>query len=122
MSPEEIGKTAGVPVLKSLPSDYRAVIHAINRGLSLWESAPRSPVTRAMFNLAETLCGGETAPNGRKPGKKGLFRLCRRAPEKLFPRTSLSRRGDLTPDRKKAPCESSPLDVDALSAEGITNQ
>ena len=103
MSPEEIGKTVGIPVLKSLPSDYRAVIHAINRGLSLWECAPRSPVTRAMFNLAETLCGGETAPSRRKPGKKGLFRLCRQTPEKRFSR--MSRKGDLTPSPGEAPCE-----------------
>jgi pilus assembly protein CpaE len=103
MSPEEIGKTAGVPVLKSLPSDYRPVIHAINRGLSLWESAPRSPVTRAMFNLAETLCGGKTAPSRRKPGKKGVFRLWRKTPEKLF--SKMSRKGDLTPGPGEAPCE-----------------
>ncbi len=74
--PEEIGKTVGLPVLRALPSDYRAVIHAINRGLSLWEYAPRSPVTRAMVALAQDLTGGEAATNGNKPKKtKGLFQF-----------------------------------------------
>ncbi|MFQ5692129.1 MAG: CpaE family protein [Nitrospinota bacterium] len=74
VTPQEVEKTLGVPVLMSLPSDYRQVMPAINRGLSLWEYAPRSPVTRAIYTLAQKLTGADGGRNGHRP-TTGRFRF-----------------------------------------------
>jgi pilus assembly protein CpaE len=67
---EDVESALGMPVLMTLPSDYRQVMFAINRGLSLLECAPRSPATRAIVTLAQKLCRNGAARSGQKGKKK----------------------------------------------------
>ncbi|MBW1991113.1 MAG: AAA family ATPase [Deltaproteobacteria bacterium] len=57
------------PVFATLPSDYNALIEAINQGLSLDAVAPRSKLWRGLQNLARELISRH---EGEQP--KGFFR------------------------------------------------
>ncbi len=71
---EDIKKALDLPVFMSLPEDYREVIKASNRGLSLWEYAPRAEITQGILDLGKmlTLTDGET-PKRQGKRKFGLF-------------------------------------------------
>lgn len=75
VSAADVERTLGLPVLMTLPSDYRQVMPAMNRGLSLWEYAPRSPVTRAIFALAQELAGVDGERKARGPRKRAFLGL-----------------------------------------------
>lgn len=68
---EDVAKAFELPVSMVLPDDYREVTKAANRGLSLWEYAPRSELTRELITLARKLTGEE----GEEPKRKRRFRF-----------------------------------------------
>ncbi len=75
VSTEEVEKALQLPVFMAFPSDYRQVVPTINRGLSLWEYAPRSQVTRAILGLAQKLSGTTEAKDGKRRKEKRRFHL-----------------------------------------------
>ncbi len=66
---EDIKKALDLPVFISLPEDYREVTKASNRGLSLWECAPRAEITQGLLNLGKML----TLTDEEKPKRKRKF-------------------------------------------------
>ncbi|MFQ5915253.1 MAG: AAA family ATPase [Nitrospinota bacterium] len=72
---QEVEKALERPIFMLLPSDYRQVMRAINRGLSLWEYAPRSQVTRSVLTLAQKLSTANDVPDAdtQKKKKRGWF-------------------------------------------------
>jgi pilus assembly protein CpaE len=62
---EVIEDTVGLPVRAVVGNDYKALSRAINRGVLLWEEAPRSPVARDVEALAALVCGVEAPAPGR---------------------------------------------------------
>jgi pilus assembly protein CpaE len=59
---EVIEETVGIPVGATVGNDFSGLSRAVNRGVLLWEEAPRSPVVRDVEALAATI-----APNRAKP-------------------------------------------------------
>lgn len=54
-----------------VPNDYRTTVSAVNRGISVAEVAPRSPVARAFADLAQELhgwCGAAPPPEPEDSG------------------------------------------------------
>ena len=66
---EEVEKALG-PVFVAVPSDYRQVMRSLNRGLPLWEYAPRAQVTRSLLTLANKLAGTDGLKGGKKRKRK----------------------------------------------------
>ncbi|MCX5799837.1 MAG: AAA family ATPase [Candidatus Eisenbacteria bacterium] len=68
------------PIFWRIPNDYGSVSNSINTGVPLLESAPQSPVTQNLRELAATLSGGsaERGSDEVAPKKGGLARLLRR--------------------------------------------
>jgi pilus assembly protein CpaE len=62
-----IEETVGLPVVAVVGNDFQALSRAVNRGVLLWDEAPRSPVVRDVERLAELL-----APT-RAPQAKASF-------------------------------------------------
>ena len=52
---EDAEKVLGYKVLLAIPNDYNEVIASINKGLPVVNSAPRSPVSKSIVQLAELL-------------------------------------------------------------------
>ncbi|MFQ5896086.1 MAG: CpaE family protein [Nitrospinota bacterium] len=73
---DEVEKTLGYPISAQVPDDSQGVTTSINRGLTLWETDPRSPVSLALADLAVKLAGGEVAAAPAKR-RRGLFSLLR---------------------------------------------
>ncbi|MGE4292477.1 MAG: CpaE family protein [Desulfovibrio sp.] len=61
----------------SLPDDYAAVLAAMNQGRALAETAPKSPLTRAVERLARDLAGRDARQAGNISGR-ALFGFLRR--------------------------------------------
>lgn len=57
ITPEVIQDTVGLPVAHTLSNDFAATIEAINRGLLLYDVAPRSKLTKDMEMLAPVVAG-----------------------------------------------------------------
>ncbi|MFQ5912135.1 MAG: AAA family ATPase [Nitrospinota bacterium] len=77
---KDVEKTLDQPIFMFLPSD-RHVMRATNQGLSLWEFAPRSQITRSILFLAQKLSmTGDKSKKERKKKKISLssFRALRR--------------------------------------------
>lgn len=55
ITPEAAGNTIGRMVALTIPSDRPAALNAINRGLPLLLSAPRSPMIRPILDLEKTI-------------------------------------------------------------------
>jgi pilus assembly protein CpaE len=56
-------------IRRTIPNDYRTTMSAINQGKTLWEVAPRTPITRSIQELALTLARKE----GNEEKKRGLL-------------------------------------------------
>lgn len=67
---DDMEKALGQPVFWRVPNDYRTTLTAINQGKTLLAAAPKSPVTRALTELAESL-----APAPEPEGKRRRFGL-----------------------------------------------
>lgn len=73
MTLEAVEKTLGIKVFWTLPNDYPTAIAALNQGLSILESDPRSEIGRSYQGLAnavmETIYYPQRAEGeGKKPG------------------------------------------------------
>jgi pilus assembly protein CpaE len=66
---QSIGDNLGIPVQTTVANDYRAMIGAINRGVLLAKSAPRSRATDDLRKLANAVAGGLS-----RPRRAGLLR------------------------------------------------
>jgi pilus assembly protein CpaE len=60
----------GVPVYWRTPSDYQAVVSAINTGKPVVTAAPRSKFARNVRQLAESLAGSVPGPKGTSASKR----------------------------------------------------
>ncbi len=60
----------GVPVYWRTPSDYQAVVSAINTGKPVVTAAPRSKFARNLRQLAESLAGSTHGPKGTSASKR----------------------------------------------------
>lgn len=60
----------GVPVYWRTPSDYQAVVSAINTGKPVVTAAPRSKFARNVRQLAESLAGSAPGPKGTSASKR----------------------------------------------------
>jgi pilus assembly protein CpaE len=67
ITPEVIAETVGLPVVHTLSNDFAAAIESINRGLLLYDVAPRSKLTKDIELLAPLLAG-QPRDGGRRPG------------------------------------------------------
>jgi pilus assembly protein CpaE len=67
ITPEVITETVGLPVAHTLSNDFAAAIESINRGLLLYDLAPRSKLTRDIELLAPLLAGRKR-DGERRPG------------------------------------------------------
>ena len=66
---EVIEETVGLPVAATVGNDFSGLARSVNRGVLLWDEAPRSPVARDVEALATTI-----APGGaRAPAAASLF-------------------------------------------------
>ena len=67
LSVEHVEATLKMKVNYQIPDDWKAVSSAVNMGVPLAESAPKSRARMAIRELAQSICGpGLTAGNGRK--------------------------------------------------------
>ena len=57
ITPEVIADTVGLPVAHTLSNDFASAIESINRGLMLYDVAPRSRLTKDIEALAPILAG-----------------------------------------------------------------
>jgi pilus assembly protein CpaE len=71
ITPEVIADTVGLPVAHTLSNDFAAAIESINRGLLLYDIAPRSKLTKDIELLAPLL-SGQPPVGARRSG--GFFR------------------------------------------------
>jgi pilus assembly protein CpaE len=70
ITPEVIAETVGLPVAHTLSNDFAAAIESINRGLLLYDLAPRSRLTKDIELLAPLVAGRKR--DGAQRG--GFFR------------------------------------------------
>lgn len=69
ITPDVIAETLGIPVTATLANDFASASRAVQRGSTLVEEAPRSPLARDVAALARKLAGDE---HGRpRPGVLG---------------------------------------------------
>jgi pilus assembly protein CpaE len=71
ITPEVIADTVGLPVSHTLSNDFASAIESINRGLLLYDIAPRSKLTKDIELLAPLL-SGQPPSGGRRTA--GFFR------------------------------------------------
>jgi pilus assembly protein CpaE len=67
ITPDVIQDTVGLPVVHTLSNDFAATIESINRGLLLYDVAPRSKLTKDIELLAPVLAG-QPRDGGRRTG------------------------------------------------------
>ncbi len=65
VSPEVLAESIGLPVRSTLANDYPALSQAIDRGMLLSESAPRSQLARDLDRLARSLRDPVASPRRR---------------------------------------------------------
>lgn len=70
ITPDVIAETAGLPVAHTVSNDFAAAIESINRGLLLFDVAPRSKLTKDIEAFAPVLVGGSR--DGAR--RSGFFR------------------------------------------------
>jgi pilus assembly protein CpaE len=77
---EKFEKSFEYPVFWRIPNDYASVSNSINSGVPLIESAPQSPVTVNLRELAYSVCrmGPEEEVEAEAPKKRSLAKLLRR--------------------------------------------
>lgn len=76
LSPEDVERSIGLPVETRIPSSS-AVPSSINQGVTLVDSAPRHPVSRAISQLAASLLD-EGGPSARRGAARRPMALLRR--------------------------------------------
>lgn len=69
LSASDIEKALGVKDILCIPNDFTRVAESANLGIPLLESAPASPVSRAMVRLAEILSGKKATRDESGIGK-----------------------------------------------------
>jgi pilus assembly protein CpaE len=77
---EKFERSFEYPIFWRIPNDYASVSNSINTGVPLPDSAPQSPVTINLRELARGLCGIRAEQESEKvtPRKGRLARLLRR--------------------------------------------
>jgi len=77
---EKFEKSFEYPIFWRIPNDYASVSNSINSGVPLIESAPQSPVTVNLRELAYTVCrmGPGEEVETEAPKKRSLAKLLRR--------------------------------------------
>jgi pilus assembly protein CpaE len=77
---EKFERSFEYPIFWRIPNDYASVSNSINTGVPLLESAPQSPVTLNIRELAASLCkvSAEQGSEEVSPKKGGFARLLRR--------------------------------------------
>jgi len=68
-----ICETVGLPVAATLSNDFGALLDATQRGVLLFESAPRSPLARDLDRLAEEFDGVEVQVADPRPFLSRMF-------------------------------------------------
>ena len=66
ISPESVEKTVGIKIFWTLPNDYPVVIAALNQGLSIQESDPKSEIARSYQGLADVVMDLFSVPKDEK--------------------------------------------------------
>jgi len=77
---EKFEKGFEYPIFWRIPNDYASVSNSINSGVPLIESAPQSPVTVNLRELAYTVCrvGPKEEVEAEAPKRRSLAKLLRR--------------------------------------------
>ncbi|BAK77189.1 response regulator receiver protein [Pseudogulbenkiania sp. NH8B] len=52
---EDVEKTLGLPVFKTIPNSFRAVAASVNQGIPIAKLSPNNPVTRTIQDLSKSL-------------------------------------------------------------------
>ncbi|HWP56614.1 MAG TPA: AAA family ATPase [Candidatus Acidoferrales bacterium] len=77
MSLESVEKTLGMKVFWTLPNDYPTAIAALNQGLSILETEPKSALAKSYEGLADAVVETLSFTSGQRPEeerkKGGLF-------------------------------------------------
>ena len=60
ISMKKAQETIGREIFKQIPNDYRVMAEVRNNGVPLVDGAPRSSLTQAIVELADSLCGYKT--------------------------------------------------------------
>jgi pilus assembly protein CpaE len=68
-----IEETVRLPVRAVIGNDYAALSRAVNRGVLLWDEAPRSVAARDLEVLAEGMIAGHADSSGKEPFLKKLL-------------------------------------------------
>jgi Flp pilus assembly CpaE family ATPase len=69
---EVVEETVGLPVAATVGNDFSGLSRSVNRGVLLWDEAPRSVVVRDTEALAALLAPGHR-PAGSSPAATGWF-------------------------------------------------
>ena len=64
ISLEDVERTLGVSVFKTLPNSYGSVAASINHGTPILRQAPRDPVSKALQEIAQALASGNKQAGG----------------------------------------------------------
>lgn len=64
ISLDDVDRTLGVPVFKTVPNSYGSVAASINHGIPLLRMAPRDPVAKALQDMAQALASGNKQASG----------------------------------------------------------
>lgn len=59
---EDVDRTLGIPVFKTVPNSYAAVAASINHGTPILQLTPRDPVSKALQEWAQTLTASKKQP------------------------------------------------------------
>ncbi|MFA5170676.1 MAG: AAA family ATPase [Sulfuriferula sp.] len=61
---EDVERTLGMKVYKTVPNSYSAVSASVNQGVPIMKIAPRDPVTKSLQEIAATLGSNPHSKNG----------------------------------------------------------
>ncbi len=64
ISLEDVDRTLGIAVFKTVPNSYEAVTGSINHGIPILRLAPRDPVTKTLQEMAQALVTGNKQASG----------------------------------------------------------
>lgn len=64
ISLDDVDRTLGVPVFKTVPNSYGSVAASINHGIPILRMAPRDPVAKALQDMAQALASGNKQASG----------------------------------------------------------
>ena len=58
---EDLERTLGTSVFKTLPNSFKAVATSVNQGVPISKLSPNNPVSRSLLDMAKQLTRGEDA-------------------------------------------------------------